>query len=186
MRFDHRSDDREAEPGTPTLTGSRIVEPHETVEDPVAIGRCDAWSVVVNGEYRMRARVAHGQRDHLLGVAGGVAGQIAHHPLELGGTAEHPARTHPGGVDRERRGPPQARGLLEHEVVEIDLYPAVVHALVEPGEEQQIVDQLLHPEVLAMHDSREIVDVGVLRTGERDLRVLSDRSHRRAQLMCGV
>ena len=58
--------------------------------------------------------------------------------------------------------------------------------LVELSEQQQVVDQLLHPKVLLVHDLGEVADGRGVRMCDRDLAVLADRRHRRAKLVRGV
>ena len=122
-----------------------------------------------------------------LRMASRVVDEVAHQPLELVGATEHAGRADAAGVDRERGRGAHAGGFGEDEIVEVDARPAAWSALVEPGEQQQIVDQALDPEVLG--DARP-------RPARRPTwrpgcaiatsRVLADRGHRRAKLVRGV
>jgi hypothetical protein len=50
--------------------------------------------------------------------------------------------------------------------------------LIGPGEEEQVLDQPLHPEVLGEHRLGQLADGGTVRVSQRDLCVLSNGGNR--------
>ena len=116
--------------------------------------------------------------------ARGVVAEVAHEPREIAIVPGDPCRRHRVRVDGQRRCVPQPNGLREHHVVEIHLGVRQPQgALVEPREQEQIVHDRLQPDALLGHRRRELAHVGRRRMRAGDLRVLTDRSDRRTQLV---
>ena len=74
---------------------------------------------------------------------------------------------------------PEAAGLVEHEVVEVERARLQVEGvLVGAGQQQQVLDQPLDPEVLGQHRLRQLGGRRALGVGQGDLGVLADRRRR--------
>ena len=91
-------------------------------------------------------------------------------------------------VDRQRGRVAQAACLVEDEIVEVDgSGRQAQHVLVGAGQEQQIVDEMLHAEVLGEHVLGELASTTRRsRMRERDLGVLPYRRDWRTQFVRGV
>ena len=173
-------DDGQAEAGAAVGAGAGVVEPHEPLEDPVAVVGGHAGTVVGDVEGRLVA-VAPERDDHLrAGVPVRVVDQVAQHPHELAAVADHPhvlgahLGAHPVFV---RPG-----ALRLDELVEVHLVaPGLQAALVGAGEEQEVVHQPPEPLGLAAQRAHG-AGIAVL----QQLQARTDGGERAAQLVAGV
>ena len=205
----HRGDDREAQAGTPVRAVAHAgrIGPVEPLEDPTGVLGLDARALVAHLDDGHRAR-AYG-RSHVCirrrascragdregdvhrgasrRVLADVGQQVRHQlPQALLVTRhDHRAGRH---VDRDR-----SVGLdgasIGHAVAgdggQIHRLRLERPALVEPGEQQHVVDQLAHAHRLTLDPAHGIGEPGALgdRAGPVELGVAPDRGERGAQLV---
>ena len=147
-------DDGQPEPAAAGVAGARLVEPDEPLEDPLALVLGDPGAVVLDDELHGLVSLAH--RDHTpgAGVPRGVVDQVAHHLRQRRLVAADPRRRRPRTCRRRaRRG---ARGRASASTRSSRSTSAGARsdrALVGPGQQQQLLDQPLHPLILLQHAS---------------------------------
>ena len=123
VRRDDLAHDREAESAAAGVACASVVEPHEPLEHPLAFVGRNAVAVVAHGEHhgcrigdrRDRERDAGG------GVAGGIVDEVAHELAQQARIAVHPRGRDAARVDREPGPVAHALGLVEQQVVEVDV-----------------------------------------------------------------
>ena len=126
-----------------------MIEPREPPEHHFPGLRRDAGAVVVDGEDRIVLVELELHLHSPCGVLDGVVQQVAHHPFEEHRVAGDLHRSYLAGVDEDLGaqllGPLSFHG-RGHDVVEVDRHPDGADlACVAPGEQQQLVDERLHP-----------------------------------------
>ena len=127
------------------------------------------------------------EADGAAGVALGVVGQVPHHATELTGVASHLAGRDPSAVDLHMGPPAQPCGLFQHDVVEVDrLAGRPAGELLGPGQQQEVVDQALHPQALGQQPLVDRPDVRAVGIGDLQLEPVADGRERAAQLVTGV
>src|SRR2546430_13102271 len=137
------ADDRQPEPGTAPPV-RRLAEPDEALEDPFAVDRRDARPVVADGQLDDIAGLTQPDPDRTGRVVLGVVQQVAYHPPELFGVTANPAAIDLSHIDAYRRPSEQVTRLGEDQLVEIDDGQRADRAApVDPGEQQQVVDEPL-------------------------------------------
>ena len=139
---------------------------------------------------RQRVADRDGDRGALRGVPSGVAEQVSEHLVQpvlvaadlhrVVGELEHPAVVGPRDLGVARR---------------LDRQPRHVHRIgvqrasgVQPGEQQQVVDEHAHPGGFRQHPAERVGDGfrGVARVQQAQLGVAADGGERGAQLVAGV
>ena len=184
-------DDRQPQTRASRVAGPARVAPVEALEGsgrPVGV---EAGAGVANLHHAVLAAPPgrDGDRRVARGVDEGVAHEVGHHLAEavlvavdddasLGRGSHRPAGRHGacvgGGVDREH---PEVDGLSFQRP-----------ALVEPGQQEEVVDELSHPPRLGLGAPHRLVAFrGVVESPAAvQLRVAADGRHRRPQLVRGV
>ncbi len=121
------------------------------------------------------------------GVPGCVVDEVAHELAQQAGVALHPRGRDPARVDR-RAGRRRARaGLVEQQVVEVDVAALEAQgALVGVREHEHALHESLEPPALVEHGLAELVVADALGVGACDLGVLPQRGERRPQLVRGI
>jgi hypothetical protein len=119
-----------------------------------------------------------------------VAEQVAEHLVQpvlvtadhhrVIGQLEHPAVVRPGDL--------RVAGRVDRQPGDVNRLPAERAAGVEPGEQQQVVDEHAHPGGLRQHPAERVRDRlrRLARVQQRQLGVAADGGKRRAQLVAGV
>ena len=172
-------------PLPPASRARAIVEAHEALEDPRAILRRYPGPVVVDREHhgvigRRRART----RPACAACRCAFSARLATTRRRPGASPSTRAGGDVRRVDPQRRARAQALRDFEHEIVEIDRAPLEPEDLfVGAGEEEQVLDEALHTEVLGEHVLGEVGRRDAFGVRERDLGLLADRCDRRAQLV---
>ena len=214
MGGDHRVHDREAEAGRGGVGRVRSgrVGPGEPLEQVGQQAGGDAGAVVgdrQNHPRRGRERAPadrlrpgpglavgqpvadpHGDQGAVRRVPSGVGEQVREHlvqPVLVAG-GEH-------RVVRELQDPPVAgagglsvAGGVDRQPAQVDRFRRQRAPGVEPGEQQQVVDQDAHPLGFRQHPAERVRDrlAGVARVQQRELGVAADGGQRGAQLVRGV
>ncbi len=138
---------------------ARAIEPHEPLEDPLPFRRGDAAAVVIDAKHDVAVLVlGEADRDARPSVARRVVHEVADHPPQLGRIASHSPDTDVASTSKRDVSRTVPR-LLEHEVVHVDRAPSWREgALVCAGQQQEVLDEVLQPEVLGQHGLRQLVD----------------------------
>ena len=89
----------------------------------------------------------------------------------------HLCRADPGTVDDDA-GCAQPGHLDERDVVEVHELMRDRGALIQPGKQQQRIDQTLQPQPLVVNDARQLLDGRHFGMSLGELRVLPDRRQR--------
>ena len=214
MSGDHRVDDREPQPRGGRIGGVRAgrVGPGEPLEEVGQQVGGDAGAVVCHRDddpgrgrqhplrdgpgsaaglaVRQGVTDPHGDRGAVRGVPPGVRQQVAEHlpqpvlvaedKLRVVGQLEHPPMAAPGhlGVTRGVDGQPG----------HVDRLAAQRQAGVEPGEQQQVIDEDAHPGGLRKHPAEGVRHGlgGVAGVQHGQLRVAADGRQGSTQLVAGV
>ena len=152
-------DDRQTQPGTAAVAAARVISTLESVEDalPVLLGH--PFSVVIDTQCHPALGGTEGKLDPGTRMAPCVLGSVADGSHKKALVGEHASRADPGGVHGYAECAQPVR-LGEHDVVEIDLSAIAGDALVQPGQEQQVVDEAVEPaaseSTLLASDSRSV------------------------------
>ena len=184
--LDHLAHDREAEPGAAVVAGPRLVEPHEPLEHPAPLLLRNARPVVVDNQDHAVVLLVEGDRDPVARVADRVGEEVAHRlPEQHRMTGDLPG-AHAGDVD-PGAAVAQPPRLHEHQVVEVDR-PVVARRrrVVESGQHEQRVDQVLHPLLLGEHVGGQVGRGDPPGVALGDLGELAQGRQRRPQLVGGV
>ena len=112
-------------------------------------------------------------------MAGGIVGDVADDASQRARIARDSAGGHRVGIDRQCCRVAQTARFGEHEIVEVDgAGRQAQHVLVGPGQEQQIVDEMLDPQIIGEHVLGELARRHAPGMCERDLGVLPYRCDR--------
>ena len=152
MHVDELRNDREPEAAAALVARPRVVETHESVEHARAVLGRNARAVVVDGERDEAVALLDRERDRAGSMASGVVGDVAQDAGQRARITRDSAGGHRVGIDRQCRRVAQTARFGEHEIVEVDgAGRQAQHVLVGPGQEQQIVDEMLDPQVIGEH-----------------------------------
>jgi hypothetical protein len=176
MERSNLSNDGQPESAAAGISVPRLVETDETVEDVLSLRLVDPCAVIVDAEDNLTVALGQGESDRRARMPDGVVGEVADQPSELLAVAPYPPRRYGAHVDLQLGRASESCGLLEHEVVEVDrLDWKLQRALVDPREEQEILDEALEPHVFVQHDLRQILGAGLFRVRQSNFRMLTDR-----------
>ena len=169
-------DDSQSQPASARVTVARLLKPNESLEDPAAVLRGDASSVIVYPEDHVVVllRKRHSHRDN--GMPEGVVEEIVHQPGELFAISDHSPCRHPSCVNCSSGELRYAFDRFENHIIQIEHYNAAVVGgrILRPGEEEQVLDQALQAEILIEHDLGECLRGDLARMFQGDFGMLPD------------
>ena len=143
--------------------------------------------VVVDTEDRAPADLLEREANPPAGVSCGILGEVPDEPFELLGVSDDPSCGDGANVDLQLGGRAEPGSVLQEEIIEVDRSRGVGdRSLVDPREQEEVLDQPLETRILLEHHLRQFADGRPLRMGEGDFRELADRGHRRAELVGSV
>ena len=178
MGGDDLLDDRQAETAAAGVAGAGLVEPHEPVEDALALVLGDPGAVVVDDELDAVIGLADGEGD----AASACRAALSTRFCTTCASAAWSPRTRPAPtpeVSTRETGPADTAGLRQRQVVEVDVVARPRdRALVGPGEQQQLLHEPLHPRGLLEHGVGELALGQGARVRARHLGRLADAGQR--------
>ena len=166
-------------PLPPSSRAACVVETYEALEHTGAFLARNAGAVVIDRERHEPVTLVERERDRPRGVASSVVGNVAHDASERACITHDPAGGHRVGIDRQRCRVAQPASFREHEIVDVDgAGRQPQHFLVGKGQEQQIVDEMLDPQIIGEHVLGELARRDAPRMCECDLGILPYRCDR--------
>ena len=182
MEFDDLADDGEPQASAALVAGASFVEAYEPVENAGTVTGKNPLAIVVDDEFN--AASLSGQRHRCPGarMPDGIVDQIPNDLAEKSRISVHACGPDGRAVQLDVAGS-RAVNLIEGEVVEVDNLTHGPGALLEPGQQEERVDQALQALSLSQDDLSKLVHRHALGVKAGDLGMLVDRGQGRAKLV---
>ena len=197
MRRHQGGDDGQPEPGAAGLPRAGRVRPVEALEGPVGVGRVHARALVGHPQHQdvriVVRRHGHGHPGVGRGVGERVGDQVADHLPQPGLVAQHDRDVGERlvQVQGDRAGRLDGAGVVDGvagDLGEVDGADGERPLLVQPGQQQQVLDEQAHAGALGLDAAHQAPDVVLRAHGALavELGEAADRGQRRPQLVAGV